>query len=932
MASIKKIQLYPYKYGWGIAEIGLILALPIIFFKINSNIFFLNAIDSAIDPWGYLGYFINLKEAISHSIGGYPSSRLGLSLLGGLIYSLFKPQLANIIIRLILYYGCSFSLYIILRILIQNRWIPLTIVIIFCSQPVIWYCLGRDYTDGGCILYSLLSMIAMVFSSRFVKYGNIFLFTSGIFMGLMISTHLFSLALIPVLISFMIYVKKINIIPSTSKQILFSICFLSFGVGFSLLAIAIASHLLGGHFLYLSNSINFATLYSKFNTNPWKSQCEFRINDYWVPLIFGSGVLSVVTCFQSFPKIKLNADLWTEIKPCFLRLNYILALLIFLFFEFQSNCIFMSYSPLLLPFAFLAIAESIHSLEGKTPFFTYKAIISLSILQAFLLLLVTSRLTYNIDVFEIQKEIDLIHWLGLISPAFAISLLILVAILRRRIKKYNKYINMIYLLSFVVLIALINFNFQGYISSEIYSNQERYKTFYDVTNYLKRNKSLVNSYFWYNAKSPAGDFYRSIAATSFMSGNLIGENYPFPSGSSNELLDEGGSLNPQSAVNPGDRIVVFNDIDNQEIDSNQSVIHAVNQLGIEADLLDWASYSVGEYKFQVFILEARIFAEHTDQQIFSCSEKPIPFLASSRRCTLSLSPDQENSYLLTTTIPVKQHQNYLISTDIHIPRGSIAIYGHIPGDEVAYIQNSNYYLNTFYDTKSPNAPIFKKIICPDRKSQNNNRQIIFNSGLATQIKLYAFTNFSCDFSSLERSNDPLRFLKFKIYELDGSPNPIPEEIVDRLSVSQNLSRDWWRVRYPQVLVDKIDFNASEQAFEVLTNKSYEDYQFVYPNIALMPNHDYSFNFSSKISVGGLSALVIDAKNERVLTKMSLCKSDSPASEARNILRFRSPPSKQVKLVFANHSTCSSKSPVQSHFFLSNASLYRLSNRSSRVEN
>src|SRR4051794_23944621 len=97
-----------------------LLALPFVVLLVNDSWTFLQPI-STIDPWVYTGYFFNLHQHLNVFPNTYYGSRLPWLLLGNAVHSVFAPATATIVLRLLLYYGGTVSLYVIVRALWHNR-------------------------------------------------------------------------------------------------------------------------------------------------------------------------------------------------------------------------------------------------------------------------------------------------------------------------------------------------------------------------------------------------------------------------------------------------------------------------------------------------------------------------------------------------------------------------------------------------------------------------------------------------------------------------------------------------------------------------------------------------------------------------------------------------------------------------------------------
>ncbi len=935
-----------------------LLSVPLLFFIINPNIFFLNSIEGAIDPWGYLGYFTDLSTHIDNFVGGYPASRLGWTLLGSLIYSTFPPIAANIVLRLFLYYGCTLPIFVVIRDIFQNRWLAFSISIFFCSQPAIWFCLGRDYTDAGCILYTEWAIGLIYLSHKYKRIKNILLIASGASIALLISTHFFTIVLFPSILLCIIHAKSSSFFRFDKKIFIFEICLIILGSISTLLILSLISFSLGGQFLFLSSSISFARNFSKYGINPWLNVCKLQFSDYWIPVIFTSAVLSFFSAIldlRNLRKTHYNFII-RYLRNTFFRMNYILILSFFILYEFQGGCVLRTYFSMLLPFSTLAIAESLYRIKSWNNKYTYQLIAILSCAQACSILFYARLISsIHLDKLGIQESGSNLNSI-VIAILFLLFFLVFLSCFTWSIDslKLVKKHSITFVLTSLILFPLANFSFDGYFSSGIYSNFDQYQSLHEVVDYLRRNHSLIDSIFWYDIKSPIGNHYRSIVSITFFSKNLINENFPYYSDFKNRLndknnsihlidsshldlltssrevnlLDSDGNLNPQTGINPGRKIVILSDL---SFPDDRNIQDSLANLGLGFKVEKQKPFQIGSFKFQVKIGSVSVLSGSEGQNIFSCvykveasSVNPLSHAypnSGDEKCVISGRKDQISFFdvLTTESISVMPQSKYLIS--LSEDRLNPFPSDSKPLESPKLLPHLNF-PQILSDIINPDLSIFNEAYC-SRKYNNQNKQFIFGSGNSDQAKISLLIPLNCPSTFLDQDN----FLKTSKLSISKLLSPSTSQKVIPVFLSQNLIRDWWRVRFPTILSKKVDFNQDEQAFELVTNKtSTEDFQVVSPTMQLLKDATYVVSFSYKVKSGGFSFIAIADDDKTKLLHTTFCESSAQNYLLPMTMEFNSKHFKTVRLILAQSPSCFSELPGQSDFLVNGVTLGQKVNR------
>lgn len=901
-------------------DVIILLAIPVVLFLLNPNIFFLNSASETVDAWGYLGYFMNLSGHVSHYVGGYPAGRLGITLFGALFYGSFSPVVANIIMKYVMYSITAIALYWMLTILFQDRKIAVTTTSLLVCHPTTWSAFGVDYTDGVVVLYSIISLSCSIISYSLKKYSSVFIAISAISLALLVSTHLFTATLLPNITLFILYGnyavnQNSNRKDGRNRILLYIIIFIG-----AILSLSIISQILGGKFFYFASSLAFAKVLSESATNPWAYQCVLKPDDSWISVTIVPAICSIYSITKSLTNLRqdkmISKRFWFRIfRESFNQINYLLALGVFIFFDVIQGCTLKFYFSMLVPFCFLALSEFFFSSKILQKENYYKLIVSITLIQAIATLFYTRYFMVGMDGTEITNRIRSLHTI-LFAFDFILVILILTPTIFRPRQK-DKLVERVYTLAFILILFFTNihfFNPKGFYQNGIFTNIEQYKSYFEVTQFLQRHNSLYNSLFWYNANSLSGNHFRSIASNSFLAGNLVGEKYPYITSLVGDLADDQGQLNAQTIVDPGSRVIILTDNDQ---DYEQQVVKAFANQGLNYRILNQSAFKVGKYKFNVIIGDTQLFTTDQRYQIYSCqvsydnNHDSISFNSVSPDCEIKLSPSQDIVYFMSKIIPVKDNTIYLISTDAYSAKKSFSVHLHDGSKEFSdmsqYIQVYN---QLYFNKNNLDKPILNKSICAS--TTHHQHQIIFQSKDLTNIKLVFFNSPSCDSSSLDYDKNDLRVSNISIYELPkvsiSTISPLP-------SISQNIIQDWWRVRYPNILVKSVDFDASTQLFKVTTNPSYEDFQIVSPELKLKQESEYTIHFKSQILRGGFSLITLASDSKTILSKSTFCSLQPQDKVVTKTLKFNTHKFKSAKIVIANYSNCLGGNKEESTFYI-----------------
>ena len=150
---------------------------PIILLSVNDSWTFL-APYGWIDPYLYTGFFIDLKGLL-HSFGHtYYASRLPWLLLGNAAHR-FSPDTANIVLRLTLFYGGVFPLFVIVQALWKNRLAATIAALLLGAHTHFLSSIGWDYVDGAGLVAMLIALALLTTATQARRWEPL-LFGAGV--------------------------------------------------------------------------------------------------------------------------------------------------------------------------------------------------------------------------------------------------------------------------------------------------------------------------------------------------------------------------------------------------------------------------------------------------------------------------------------------------------------------------------------------------------------------------------------------------------------------------------------------------------------------------------------------------------------------------------------------------------------------------------
>jgi hypothetical protein len=271
-------------------ELLLLLLWPWILLVLTPNWVYLNT--AGFDTWIYLGHFLNLPSYLQIYTSDifYYITRLSWVLPGFLAYQTLPPLVANVVLRLFLFYATTFSVYGALTAVHHRA--ALLASLVMSNYSYFLLATGWDYVDGAGIAYFSLTIWMLVLANNRSRRW-LYMLLAGAAATAMITANIFTATFTPCFVLVYLLLERGRSLRNHTLA-------LSEGVlgAVSLLAIlGAASVSLGGEFLFFRRTFEFALSVAMMPSNPWHySDSLWPINSghlVWPEIIFAA----VVFCF-----------------------------------------------------------------------------------------------------------------------------------------------------------------------------------------------------------------------------------------------------------------------------------------------------------------------------------------------------------------------------------------------------------------------------------------------------------------------------------------------------------------------------------------------------------------------------------------------------------------------------------------------------------
>ncbi|MBF0465932.1 MAG: hypothetical protein HQK88_13475 [Nitrospirae bacterium] len=497
----KRIDLY---------HIVTIAVFPIILLTLNNKWIFTNAFFIYVDPWIYLGYFLDFSGHLnafkSYFYTNYFGTRFPWIVPGILAYKVFPPLTANYVLHLGFLYTALFSAYFIIKNVLDKNSALFTTILLGCYSYFL-FSLGWDYVDGAEITYLLLIILCLV-NLKKTNEKLLLGFFTGFFYALLLYTNLYMIIYTPTFLIFFFYGNKAlkTNFDFVKLATWISISFLLVTISFCILNYAVS-----GQILFFLPQIKVA-LDLSLGYHRWKQPFAvwlFNAGHLVIPVI--AFFINLILLFYSFFR-KTN-----EKNITLLRLLYVLSFIMAVIFELLKKPVLqqMFYASNLIPFLFLSIATWFYPFLEKLNS------------KQMLLVVVCSIATLLIP-FGLYSDEGFIYVMIRYRRFILLFIFIAGSFFIYITSKTNRYVA--YVLFFCLSFSVIN-----YLSSfrEVFqntNNPERESAHIAVVKtieYLKEINPDCEALFWYNSETdPMGRMFRAVNSAYMWRYRRIGTEFP----------------------------------------------------------------------------------------------------------------------------------------------------------------------------------------------------------------------------------------------------------------------------------------------------------------------------------------------------------------------------------------------------------------------
>jgi len=326
---------------------------PVILYFVNRDwVLYDNPYGTMIDPWLYNGYFLNFEHYYQMFGQTYYGDRISWILPGYILHHILPPLYANAALHLIFSVISIASLYLILKITVDER-SALVASIAMGAYPYFIRELGSNYLTGGIITYLLLTflMITLVLIS---PHERIFPCLGGIFFAFAIYTNFFTVLFAPFILAYCFIInKKIGRNPYVS---------IGYFVGGFLLSSAVFGIIfffLTKNPLFFSAQLRNAVYYLTITNNQWFIPIQtWYYRGYWLIM----PVFIFITSLLYLLIVKMKKIKITNYFISFFQIIFISIFLLYVLLNFRNipALQLQYYTDQLIPFIFLAFGSQIY--------------------------------------------------------------------------------------------------------------------------------------------------------------------------------------------------------------------------------------------------------------------------------------------------------------------------------------------------------------------------------------------------------------------------------------------------------------------------------------------------------------------------------------------------------------------------------------------
>ncbi|QWR76321.1 hypothetical protein E2O03_001825 [Candidatus Magnetomonas plexicatena] len=456
---------------------------------VNNKWIFTNAFFIFVDPWIYLGYFLDFSGHLNafkvDFYTNYFGTRFPWIVPGILAYKFFSPLAANYVLHLGFLYAALFSAYFIIKNIL-NKNTALFTTVLLGSYSYFLFSLGWDYVDGAEITYFLIIILCLV---NLKKTNENLAFFIGVFYALLLYTHLYMIIYTPAFLVF-----HGNSALKTNLNFVKLITFVSIGFLLVTISFFILNYVVSGQVVFFLPQIKVAMDLS-LGHHRWKLPIEqwlFNAGHLVIPFI--AFVINFILMVYSFFR-KAN-----EKKVLLLRLLYILSFLMAVVFELLKKPVLQQifYASNLIPFLFLSIATWFYPFLEKLN----RKQMLLVVMCSITILLIPFGLYSDAGTYVMIRYRKLLMLLIVVAGSAFIYF-------TSNTKRYIAYV-LFFCLSFSVINYLSSFR-EVFQNSNNVQRESAHIAVVKTIKYLMEINPKSESLFWYNSETdPMGRLFRAV--------------------------------------------------------------------------------------------------------------------------------------------------------------------------------------------------------------------------------------------------------------------------------------------------------------------------------------------------------------------------------------------------------------------------------------
>ncbi|MEO5356931.1 MAG: hypothetical protein H7844_06495 [Nitrospirae bacterium YQR-1] len=549
-------------------HIFIIILFPVILLTINNKWIYANSFYLFIDPWIYLGYFLDFTAHINafkdNFYTNYFGTRFPWIIPGTVAYKIFSPLTANYVLHLTFLYTALFSFYFIVKHTLGKNTALFTTVL-FGLYSYFLYSIGWDYVDGAEITYFLLTVLSMVYFKK-TNGSPFWAVLCGFAYALLIYTHMYMILYTIFLLLFFLYERKLS-----QSNVFFTKLITYAGITFLFVTVmfCLFNYYVSGKILFFLPQLNVATDLT-LNEHRWK----IPFNTWFYNtghLVFPLIVLftNLLLLIYSFVKKKLLNN------SILLQLLYVLSFIMGTVFEIFNKPVLQQefYASNLMPLMFLSVSTWFYPFLEKLEL---NELFVLAICAVTILVIPFGLFSYTWFSLPIKKYFYY----------YLVLLAVIGSILFFFISGNKRYIP--FMLLFCMSYSIINYKTaftEVFQNSNNVKREDAHVAIVGAIRYLKEINPDCSLLFWYNLETdPMGRLFRAINASYMWRYRYLGTEFP-------KIKDTPQPLNSAN-------IVFLSSKD----DDYKTAINALNALNYKAKLISVKHIENGKVSFNIYFI------------------------------------------------------------------------------------------------------------------------------------------------------------------------------------------------------------------------------------------------------------------------------------------------------------------------------------------